>query len=476
MDSHKSRADALTEAATVCDRLASANERLGPATGRGSYIQKIGTDSMRRCAAAIRDLHAASPVERPRTHTTQPGESVAGIALRQCGNEDQWRSIIALNPEFSDHTACDYFPVGTVLTLPPRPVEQHEAAPTDPQILSKAAHRAYSPKMAEVTHYDFSESELISFVRDVLAVPSAPREGTGNGADAWMTDDGRVISDAQKQQALRDGSASASSVQPFSIALSRAPRTEVAGAVPDGWKLVPIEPTEEMIAAWTAAPTSNVSYAASWTLAHRAMLGAVPTPPSANAAAAPADERAAFGLADFCELIDAYQCAQKDGTHDERAKARIALMDAYRAAASQPAAAAGQEAVGIVHRAAPNGDDFSVEWLSPPAGGAKLYVAPAAPPAQVDTRLLTDEQITAVWNSMPGGFDGFLKSWGYIQFARALLALRWREPPTFEAKHISLKQKGMKLILTLELDGVESSPRYAVTPINPCVVRAGVPR
>lgn len=53
--------------------------------------------------------------------------------------------------------------------------------------------------------------------------------------------------------------------------------------------------------------------------------------------AAPADERAAFDLAEFCELIDAYQCAQKDGTHDERAKARFALMNAYRAAAS-PAA------------------------------------------------------------------------------------------------------------------------------------------
>jgi hypothetical protein len=37
-------------------------------------------------------------------------------------------------------------------------------------------------------------------------------------------------------------------------------------------------------------------------------------------------------IADFLELIDAYQCAQKDGTHDERAQARIALMNAYRAA------------------------------------------------------------------------------------------------------------------------------------------------
>ncbi|WP_261537067.1 hypothetical protein [Burkholderia multivorans] len=66
-----------------------------------------------------------------RTYITQPGESVAGIALRQCGSEDEWRNIIALNPEFSEHTACDYFPVGTVLTLPPLPVSQPAAAPID---------------------------------------------------------------------------------------------------------------------------------------------------------------------------------------------------------------------------------------------------------------------------------------------------------------------------------------------------------
>lgn len=59
----------------------------------------------------------------------------------------------------------------------------------------------------------------------------------------------------------------------------------------------------------------------------------------AAASTAQADERAAFDLAEFCELIDAYQCAQKDGTHDERAKARFALMNAYRAAASLAAEA-----------------------------------------------------------------------------------------------------------------------------------------
>lgn len=34
---------------------------------------------------------------------------------------------------------------------------------------------------------------------------------------------------------------------------------------------------------------------------------------------------------------------------------------------------------------------------------------------------LTEEQIDAVFDQMPGGAQGFLKSWGYRQFARSLL-------------------------------------------------------
>lgn len=36
---------------------------------------------------------------------------------------------------------------------------------------------------------------------------------------------------------------------------------------------------------------------------------------------------------------------------------------------------------------------------------------------------VTDEQIDAVWNALPGGRDGFLKQWGYRTFARAILDL-----------------------------------------------------
>lgn len=53
-----------------------------------------------------------------RKYVTQPGESVMGIALRQCGDEKAWRHILACNPKFSRMLPHEYFPVGTILTLP----------------------------------------------------------------------------------------------------------------------------------------------------------------------------------------------------------------------------------------------------------------------------------------------------------------------------------------------------------------------
>lgn len=41
---------------------------------------------------------------------------------------------------------------------------------------------------------------------------------------------------------------------------------------------------------------------------------------------------------------------------------------------------------------------------------------------------LTDEQIDAVFNQMPDGASGFLKSWGYQQFARLLLSTAQARP------------------------------------------------
>lgn len=56
-----------------------------------------------------------------RTHTTEPAESLCGIALRQLGDETRWTEIRDLNAgRFPDMLGSDYYPVGTVLKLPPR--------------------------------------------------------------------------------------------------------------------------------------------------------------------------------------------------------------------------------------------------------------------------------------------------------------------------------------------------------------------
>lgn len=49
-----------------------------------------------------------------------------------------------------------------------------------------------------------------------------------------------------------------------------------------------------------------------------------------------------------------------------------------------------------------------------------LYFGPADPRAVEQAARLTPERISELWNGMPGGCSGFLKQWGYQQFAEAV--------------------------------------------------------
>lgn len=54
-----------------------------------------------------------------RTHTTHPGESVMGIAMRELKDEKRWKEIRDLNAEAHPNMGPhDYYPVGTVLAMP----------------------------------------------------------------------------------------------------------------------------------------------------------------------------------------------------------------------------------------------------------------------------------------------------------------------------------------------------------------------
>src|ERR1700688_5047480 len=43
--------------------------------------------------------------------------------------------------------------------------------------------------------------------------------------------------------------------------------------------------------------------------------------------------------------------------------------------------------------------------------------------------------------------------------------------PTFRARHLSCKTKLGKIVLTVELDALESARSYTIRPVNPAVVR-----
>jgi len=280
--------------------------------------------------------------------------------------DEQVREAIAIAIE-ENGTGELMFTLARVVERMLRPVEQHEAAPGN--ALTDLVESYGRALLAQRTD---EAAAILDCIRRSDAAPSAPLEGTGNGADevvpveemkiGVLTTDGTELEVKSVHYLKRE------------LFVRVAPRTEVAGAVPEGWKLVPIKPTGVMKDAghW-ALP---VGVGGPWTAAavYQAMLDQVTAPPSADAAAA------SQPVSCKCRRLGDW-----DGAHHP-------LCDG---AASQPAAAAGQEAVGVVHRPAPNGDHFSVEWLICPPSGAKLYTAP---PAQVATQQpvpraeVTDEQ------------------------------------------------------------------------------------
>lgn len=93
------------------------------------FIQ--GCEGCRTRMAQANGTAAPQSAQTGRTHTTQPGESVMGIALRQCGDESAWRRILACNPKFADLSPSDYFPVGTVLVMPPSTAAAQPASGSD---------------------------------------------------------------------------------------------------------------------------------------------------------------------------------------------------------------------------------------------------------------------------------------------------------------------------------------------------------
>ncbi len=120
------------------------------------------------------------------------------------------------------------YPHGTITysQLAPSPADERAAFPRYTEWLHLRTHGEWSSGVPAWARdhtgrmNDFTAASAV--IEELAAARASSANGTGaEGVRAWETDDGRVISDEQKQQALRDGGASASSVRPFSIALGR---------------------------------------------------------------------------------------------------------------------------------------------------------------------------------------------------------------------------------------------------------------
>ncbi|MBR7942321.1 hypothetical protein [Burkholderia cenocepacia] len=126
-------------------------------------------------------------------------------------------------------------------------------------------------------------------VQRIAAILSRSPAMAAQPARAWETDDGRVISNEQKQQALRDGGASASSVRPFSIALGRIGAVPAmaaeAVAIPAGWKAMPPSATTAMRMAMAKAAAEYMQRTGgnSPDAIYEAAFAAAPQPAQADA-------------------------------------------------------------------------------------------------------------------------------------------------------------------------------------------------
>jgi hypothetical protein len=79
---------------------------------------------------------------------------------------------------------------------------------------------------------------------------------------------------------------------------------------------------------------------------------------------------------------------------------------------------------------------------------------------------LSDEQIDAIADGMPGGLGGFMKTWGWRQFARKILDLR--APPTWEPQFDCMApgQEELAMEFCLEIAGPRGKPGRSPDPVR----------
>lgn len=127
----------------------------------------------------------------PKTYTTQPGESVAGIALRQLGDEKWWKHLLACNPDFIGLVPHEYFPVSTVLTLPsnmfpvsPTAEPVHAATMAVRDVLAER-QRQFSVEGWTPEHDDQQNEEEMAIAAACYAESAAGFYHPGTAPETW---------------------------------------------------------------------------------------------------------------------------------------------------------------------------------------------------------------------------------------------------------------------------------------------------
>jgi len=157
--------------------------------------------------------------------TDEQRELIIATATKHIGDravrsqtETEIRSIFAATPAV--HRAAE--PLTDAEKLISR---LSEATPKHDRVVSLQAYETVRSALIRlekicVEHgYNYADV-LHDWLERTLSTAPLPRASDAVAPiKAWATDDGRVISDSQKQAALREGGASASAVRPYSIAL-----------------------------------------------------------------------------------------------------------------------------------------------------------------------------------------------------------------------------------------------------------------
>ncbi|KVC71410.1 hypothetical protein WI73_11330 [Burkholderia ubonensis] len=207
-----------------------------------------------------------------------------------------------------------------------------------------------------------------------------------------------------------------------------------AVTIPAGWKPMPIDAPEPLLDVLCDAARGWPTYAEVRPIYDK-LLAAAPQPAQAGA---PAEARELIGPHDLSTSAGgrAYVAeffAKRLRRHDfasyiaERLAADFACALAVylRDTDGAPADAGSGDAIARSKRILALVDDYHEKPTSDNRTAlrkALMAEFETAPPA-ARVAILTSEQVSEVWDSMPGGGDGFMKQWGYYQFALEILNL-----------------------------------------------------